>query len=87
VAADDVATVEQTGLRGLRDGMRLQIRTPGDLNTLEFVACERIPPGLGQIEVSVSASSINFADVLLAIGRSPESRGTCRSQVWISPMW
>jgi polyketide synthase 5 len=58
-----------------RDGMRLQIRTPGDLNTLEFLACDRIPPGPGQIEVAVSASSINFADVLLAMGRFPSFEG------------
>lgn len=54
-----------------RDGMRLQIRTPGDLETLELVSCQRVPPGPGQIEVAVSASSINFADVLVAMGRYP----------------
>lgn len=58
-----------------RDGMRLQIRTPGDLESMELVACDRIPPGPGQIEVAVSASSINFADVLLAFGRYPAFEG------------
>ncbi|ORB60313.1 SDR family NAD(P)-dependent oxidoreductase, partial [Mycolicibacterium tusciae] len=58
-----------------RDGMRLQIRTPGDLETLELVACERVPPGPGQIEVAVTASSINFADVLVAFGRYPAFEG------------
>jgi len=58
-----------------RDGMRLQIRTPGDLETMELVSCERIPPGPGQIEVAVSASSINFADVLVAFGRYPAFDG------------
>jgi polyketide synthase 5 len=52
-----------------RDGMRLQIRTPGDLESVELVACDRVPPGPGQIEVAVSASNINFADVLVAFGR------------------
>ncbi len=52
-----------------RDGMRMQIRTPGDLQTMEFAAFDRVRPGPGQIEVAVSASSINFADVLLAFGR------------------
>lgn len=51
------------------DGMRLDIRTPGDLDTLEFVTADRQPPKEGQIEVAVSASSINFADVLLAFGK------------------
>ncbi|WP_059017501.1 type I polyketide synthase [Mycobacterium sp. M26] len=57
------------------DGMRLQIRTPGDLETLEWVACERVAPGPGQIEVSVSVSSINFADVLVAMGLFPALDG------------
>ncbi|MGV1086684.1 MAG: sulfolipid-1 biosynthesis phthioceranic/hydroxyphthioceranic acid synthase [Mycobacterium sp.] len=52
-----------------RDGMRLVIRTPGDLDTLEFVTAERQPPQAGQIEVAVEASSVNFADVLLAFGK------------------
>ncbi|MDM3973128.1 sulfolipid-1 biosynthesis phthioceranic/hydroxyphthioceranic acid synthase [Mycobacterium marseillense] len=58
-----------------RDGMRLQIRRPGDLESLELVACDRVPPGPGQIEVAVSASSINFADVLVAFGRYPAFEG------------
>jgi polyketide synthase 5 len=51
------------------DGMRMQIRTPGDLQTMEFASFDRVPPGPGQIEVAVTASSINFADVLNAFGR------------------
>ena len=58
-----------------RDGMRLQIRTPGDLESIELVACDRVAPGPGQIEVAVSASSINFADVLVAFGRYPAFEG------------
>jgi polyketide synthase 5 len=58
-----------------RDGMRVQVRTPGDLESLELVAFDRVPPGPGQIEVAVSASSINFADVLVAFGRYPSYNG------------
>ncbi len=57
------------------DGMRLQIRTPGDLESLEFVAFERAAPGPGEIEVAVTASTINFADVLVAFGRYPTFEG------------
>lgn len=53
----------------VRDGMRVSIRVPGDLDTLEFVTAERQPPQTGQIEVAVEASSVNFADVLLAFGK------------------
>jgi polyketide synthase 5 len=58
-----------------RDGMRLEIRTSGDIQTLELAAFDRIPPGPGQIEVAVTASSLNFADVLLAFGRYPSFEG------------
>lgn len=58
-----------------RDGVRLQIRTPGDLESMELVAFERISPGPGQIEVAVTASSINFADVLIVFGRYPTFEG------------
>ena len=69
-------------------GMRLQIRTPGDLESMELVAFDRVPPGPGQIEVAVSASSVNFADVLVAFGRSPSLRGTAsHSWAWTSPAW
>ncbi|HUO36563.1 MAG TPA: sulfolipid-1 biosynthesis phthioceranic/hydroxyphthioceranic acid synthase [Mycobacterium sp.] len=54
-----------------RDNVRLQIRTPGDLQTLELAARDRVPPGPGQIEVAITVSSINFADVLIAFGRFP----------------
>jgi polyketide synthase 5 len=57
------------------DRMRLQIRTPGDLQTLELVGLERVPPGPGEIEVAVSTSSINFADVLVAMGLFPRIDG------------
>jgi polyketide synthase 3/4 len=57
------------------DGMRMEIRTPGDLQSMEFVAFDRIPPGPGQIEVAVTASSVNFADVLVTFGRYPSFEG------------
>lgn len=57
------------------DGMRLVIRVPGDLQTLELTAADRQPPGEGQLEVAVSASSIRFADVLAAFGRCPTFDG------------
>src|SRR6201999_4229549 len=51
-----------------RDGMRLRLRSPGDMETMEFVAFDRIAPGPGQIEVAVTASSLNFLDVVAAVG-------------------
>jgi acyl transferase domain-containing protein/acyl carrier protein len=53
------------------DGMRVRIRTPGDLESMELAVFQRVPPGPGEIEVAVTASSVNFADVLFASGRYP----------------
>ncbi|OBF79734.1 polyketide synthase, partial [Mycobacterium sp. 852002-51163_SCH5372311] len=53
-----------------RDGVRLQLRTPGDLKTLELVACDRAAPGPGQVEVAVSACGVNLAEVRAAADRS-----------------
>jgi polyketide synthase 5 len=58
-----------------RDGMRLEIRAPGDLETMELAAFDRVPPPPGRIEVAVTASSVNFADVLIAFGRYPSFDG------------
>jgi polyketide synthase 5 len=66
---------ETTVVDHQHDGLRLQIRTPGDLQTMELAAADRVPPGPGQIQVAVSASSINFADVLVAFGRYPSFDG------------
>lgn len=58
-----------------RAGMRLHVRNPGDLESLELVSFDREEPGPGQIEVAVSTSSINFADVLVAFGQCPSFEG------------
>jgi len=57
------------------EGVRLQIRNPGDVESLEFVAFDRVAPKAGEIEVAVGASSVNFADVLVAFGRYPTFEG------------
>ncbi|MDT7737308.1 MAG: polyketide synthase 5, partial [Mycobacterium sp.] len=62
-------------VRPERDGMRLQIRTPGDLESIELTGFDRVPLRRGEIEVAVSASSVNFADVLMAFGRYPSFEG------------
>ena len=57
------------------DGMVMQIRVPGDIETMELAAFDRVPPPPGQIEVAVTACSINFADVLVAFGQYPSFEG------------
>ena len=58
-----------------RDGLRMEIRHPGDLQSLEMVAVSRRPPVEGEVEVAVHATSLNFADVLVAFGRYPSLDG------------
>jgi len=57
------------------EGIRLEIRTPGELQSLELIALDRPPPDAGEVEVAISASSVNFADVLVALGRYPSLDG------------
>jgi acyl transferase domain-containing protein/NADPH:quinone reductase-like Zn-dependent oxidoreductase/acyl carrier protein/NADP-dependent 3-hydroxy acid dehydrogenase YdfG len=58
-----------------RDGFRMEIRSPGDLQSLEMVAFGRRTPAAGEVEVAIHASSLNFADVLVALGRYPSYDG------------
>lgn len=46
----------------------LDTATPGTLDGLQFYARERRQPGPGEVEIQVYASSLNFKDVLLALG-------------------
>ncbi|WP_083064839.1 sulfolipid-1 biosynthesis phthioceranic/hydroxyphthioceranic acid synthase [Mycobacterium arosiense] len=56
-------------------GMRLHIRTPGDLDTMELVASQRVPPQHREVEVAVTASGVSYADVLLALDGYPGEDG------------
>ena len=74
-AAAGRGTAHRNGRATTATGCACTCATPGDLESLELVAFDRVPPGPGQIEVAVSASSINFADVLVAFGRCPSFDG------------
>lgn len=58
-----------------RDGMRLQIRASVTSNRWSSPRFDRVPPGPGEIEVAVTSSTVNFADVLVAFGRYPTFEG------------
>ncbi|WP_442949000.1 zinc-binding dehydrogenase [Nostoc sp.] len=49
----------------------LQISSPGILETLTFQSVPRQQPGRGEVEIEVSATGLNFKDVLLALGMLP----------------
>ncbi|KAL4740606.1 hypothetical protein BDV11DRAFT_214040 [Aspergillus similis] len=62
---------EGKSLFGAHTALRLDITTPGLLDTLEFVADESIESSLAsdEIEIKVEACGVNFRDCLIALGR------------------
>lgn len=51
---------------------RLKLGVPGELGSLALVACDRPPPGPGEVEIRVAAAALNFSDVLKATGVLPD---------------
>lgn len=58
---------------------RVQIGTPGILESLQYHAVPRVVPGPGHVEIEVHASALNFRDVLLALGMYPQMPGVANS--------
>ena len=50
---------------------RLQVGAANTISGLRFQSFRRIEPGPGQVEIEVSATGLNFSDVLKAIGLYP----------------
>ncbi|MFJ6631349.1 SDR family NAD(P)-dependent oxidoreductase [Streptomyces sp. NPDC091376] len=50
------------------DRFRLRVGRFGDLSGLELVTATRRTPGDGEVEVRIAAASVNFRDVLTAMG-------------------
>src|SRR5260370_42081583 len=53
------------------DGFRVEIGTPGVLDTLAVRSMPRRPPGRGEVEIEVCAAGMNFKDILHAMGLLP----------------
>ncbi|MEU8957810.1 type I polyketide synthase [Streptomyces sp. NPDC048518] len=51
-----------------RDRVALHLARPGDLDSFEFVTQSRRRPGPGEVEVRTDATSVNFINVLQAMG-------------------
>lgn len=49
----------------------LQIASLGNLDTLAFQSTTRQQPGVGEVEIEVGATGLNFKEVLLALGMLP----------------
>ena len=64
------AVVTRTA-RGALDGFQLRVGQPGDLTSLRLSESPRTAPGPGEVEVCVTATGLNFRDVLIALGMLP----------------
>ncbi|MEH1884827.1 beta-ketoacyl synthase N-terminal-like domain-containing protein [Nostoc sp.] len=53
------------------ENFSLEIASPGILNTLTFRPSIRQKPGLGEVEIEVCATGLNFKEVLIALGLLP----------------
>ncbi len=50
---------------------QLRITQSGSFDALRYVAVDREPPQVGQVEIEVRATGLNFSDVLKALGLYP----------------
>jgi NADPH:quinone reductase-like Zn-dependent oxidoreductase len=49
----------------------MEVRSPGNFESMVFRRCPRVPPGYGEVQVEVYAASVNFRDVMIALGNYP----------------
>ena len=54
------------------DRFRAEIGTPGMLESVRMASVGRAEPGPGQVEIEVVVASLNFRDVMLAMGLLPQ---------------
>ncbi len=60
---------------------QLHVRERGDLANLELQSRELTAPGIGEVQVAVRASGLNFRDVLNALGEYPGDPGPLGGEV------
>jgi acyl transferase domain-containing protein/NADPH:quinone reductase-like Zn-dependent oxidoreductase/acyl carrier protein len=68
-ALDEPADADRR--RTSSENYRLESRAPGVLDTLRFADAARRKPGPGELEIEVTASGLNFVDLLTALDASP----------------
>ncbi|MBP7570508.1 MAG: SDR family NAD(P)-dependent oxidoreductase, partial [Acidobacteria bacterium] len=59
---------------------RLVAERRGTFDTLAWKPCERVAPGPGQVEIEVTATGLNFKDVMNALGTYPGEAGPLGSE-------
>jgi len=68
VSPADIATEKKKALTASSQPFRLEISQPGILDNLTLRTIERPQPGPGEVEIQVCAASLNFKDVMAAMG-------------------
>ncbi|HEX5471404.1 MAG TPA: SDR family NAD(P)-dependent oxidoreductase, partial [Lacipirellulaceae bacterium] len=67
----DAKTSESTQLTVPGGPFQLRITQAGSFDALKYTSVERQSPALGQVEIEVRATGLNFSDVLKALGLYP----------------
>jgi len=57
------------------DNFQAVVTAPGDLGSLEFHPTPRLPPEPGMIQIRIKAMSLNFRDLMIALGLYPSAPG------------
>jgi phthiocerol/phenolphthiocerol synthesis type-I polyketide synthase C len=58
-----------------RQSFQVAVSRAGSLSDIEYVPLSRRPPGPGEVEVEITVGSINFIDVMKAVGTYPDPSG------------
>jgi NADPH:quinone reductase-like Zn-dependent oxidoreductase/SAM-dependent methyltransferase/aryl carrier-like protein len=70
-------SVEELSVDGRDRGFRLTPSTFGVIDSLSLGESHRLEPELGQVEIEVFAASLNFRDVMKALGLYPTDSPDC----------
>jgi NADPH:quinone reductase-like Zn-dependent oxidoreductase len=60
---------------GMGENFRAVVQTTGVLDSMAFRAAPRVAPGPGQVEIEAKALSLNFRDLMIALGMYPSLPG------------
>jgi NADPH:quinone reductase-like Zn-dependent oxidoreductase len=76
-AADPAAAAAAAPPADLRrdENFSVEVAQPGILDSFRFKRVPRRPPGPGEVEIGVRAGSLNFRDVMIALGMYPTLPG------------
>jgi acyl transferase domain-containing protein len=69
------AAADGPSLQKILEPVQLEASQSGMLENLHWTSVERVAPGLGELEIRVEATGLNFRDVLCTLGMYPDKSG------------